>query len=138
LELKFALLADYVNVTREGKLNIIGEFDSLLAPRVPAVHPAFFLVARFAGHVSEGTDHDFTVEMRDEDGKSVLPKLPALKLPFRAQGPGRPLRGQIVFQMGGIRFPHYGRFEFHLLIDGRFMATVTVNVVKPPKRPEKK
>jgi hypothetical protein len=138
LELKFALLADHVNITREGKLNLIGEFDKLFAQKVPAMHPMIFLVARFEASVSEGTEHRFAIGLYDEDGQAVLPKSPPIPMRFETQGRGRPLRAQVITQLGGVRFPKYGAYEFHLLIDGREMGVIPISVTEPPPPPERK
>lgn len=44
MEVSLALLADYANVTREGKLNLLGLFDRIDARAVPWVHPQMQLV----------------------------------------------------------------------------------------------
>ena len=128
MDLKFALLADHVNRTSEGKLNIIGEFNAISAARVPATHSSLFLVARFEASVSEGTEHQLTIGLYDEDGKGVLPKSPTFPIKFVPQGRGLPLRAQVVAQLGGLKFDHFGNFEFHLLVNGRIEATVPVSV----------
>lgn len=38
IEVTIGLVADYANVTREGKLNIVGTFDKIYAQNVPAQH----------------------------------------------------------------------------------------------------
>ena len=124
MDLKFALLADHVNTTLEGKLNIIGEFNAISAARVPATHPFLFLVARLEASVSEGTEHELTIGIYDEDGQKVMPKSPTFPIKFKPQGRGLPLRAQVVAQLGGLRFDHFGSFEFHLLVDGRLEARV--------------
>ena len=39
MEVKVALLADGANVSREGKLNLLGIFDTLFARSFPTTHP---------------------------------------------------------------------------------------------------
>ena len=128
MDLKFALLADHVNETREGKLNIIGEFNLISAAQVPATHPLLFLVARFQASVSEGTEHELTIGLYDEDGQAALPQSPTFPIKFVPQGRGLPLRAQVVAQLGGLRFDHFGSFEFHLLVNGRLEARVPLLV----------
>ena len=47
MRVSLALLADYSNVSREGKLNILGIFDTIYAPRFPTTHAHLQLVVRF-------------------------------------------------------------------------------------------
>ena len=46
MELTLALLADYANISREGKLNIMGIFEQIFALSFPAVHAQLQLVLR--------------------------------------------------------------------------------------------
>lgn len=55
MDLKFALLADHATLTRDGKLVIVGDFDAITAPKLPATHPQFFVVVRFQASITEGT-----------------------------------------------------------------------------------
>jgi hypothetical protein len=53
VRLTAALLADYANITADGKLNIMGVFGRMAATRIPATHPSLYLVARFEARVTE-------------------------------------------------------------------------------------
>src|SRR5919204_3250104 len=44
MRLSLALLADYANVSHDGKLNIMGIFGQIHAPQFPAVHAQMHLV----------------------------------------------------------------------------------------------
>ena len=53
MQVKLALLADYANVTAEGKLNILGIFDRINVVGVPAVHPQMHFILRLEAHPAE-------------------------------------------------------------------------------------
>src|SRR6266516_3887748 len=53
MEVKLALLADGANVSREGKLNLLGIFDTLFARSFPTTHPQMQLVIRFEAAAQE-------------------------------------------------------------------------------------
>ena len=55
------------------------------------------------------------------------PKIPVRLTP---QGPGRPLRAQLIARLQGMTFPHFGDFEFHVLVDGREIGTIPVYIVR--------
>jgi len=46
MDLTYLLAADYANITRDGKLNVMGIFSIINAPGFPAVHPQMYLVAQ--------------------------------------------------------------------------------------------
>ena len=63
MELSLALLADGANLSREGKLNLFGIFDTIFARTFPTTHPQMQLVLRFEARAEEaGQTH--TVEVQ--------------------------------------------------------------------------
>jgi hypothetical protein len=73
MQVKLALLADYANVTAEGKLNILGIFDRINVMEMPAVHPQMHFILRLEAHSAE-RDRPQAVEIRlhDPDGQTVF------------------------------------------------------------------
>jgi len=73
MRVKLALLADYANVTAEGKLNILGVFDRINVSALPAVHPQMHLVLRFEAHPMERDRvHNVEIRLHDPDGRTVF------------------------------------------------------------------
>src|SRR6184192_3249022 len=76
MRVSLALLADYSNVSREGKLNILGIFDTIYAPGFPTTHAHMQLVVRFEADAREaGATRQVEVQFRTQDG-TVLFRLP--------------------------------------------------------------
>lgn len=137
MDLRFALLADHVAETREGKLVIVGEFNAIRAPNAPVTHSRMFLVARLEARVTEGSQHRLRIALVDEDGNHVIPASPEIPIDFVPTSPGHPLVAQVIVGLENIRFPHFGDYEFHLLVDGRLLADVPLTVAQvlsPPGR----
>jgi hypothetical protein len=130
LDLKFALLADHVTETREGKLVIVGEFDTIAAPTAPVTHAPMFLVARLeAIETDELEEHEFQLGLFKEDGQEIVPLSPPNPIRLLRTGSGR-LRGQVIVQLGAVTFPDFGVYEFHLVVDGTILARPPVHVVR--------
>ncbi len=73
MQVKLALLADYANVTAEGKLNILGIFDRISVQDLPAVHPQMHLILRLEAHAAERSrTHDIEIRLYDPDGDTVF------------------------------------------------------------------
>lgn len=53
MNVSLALVADYANISREGKLNILGIFDRIAAQSVPAVHSQMQLIMRLEADRAE-------------------------------------------------------------------------------------
>jgi hypothetical protein len=73
MQVKLALLADYANVTAEGKLNILGIFDRINVVEIPAVHPQMHLILRLEAHPAErNRAHTVEIRLYDPDGDAVF------------------------------------------------------------------
>lgn len=128
MEAKFVLLAEAVNETRDGRANIIGEFDRVHSTGVPVTFPRLYVIARFEAEISEGSEHTIQIRLIDEDGQEVLQPPPAINLPFKPRGRGKPLRANTFFELSNIRLPKFGDYSFDLLVDGRFEARATLTL----------
>lgn len=128
MDVKFALVADHVSETREGKMVIVGIFDTISAPTAPATHPSLFVTARLETSIGSGTKHKMRLGMWDEDGREVIPLSGELDLPFVSQGPGRPLRAQLILQFNLLTFPRFGDYEFRILVAGVQVAAIPVRL----------
>lgn len=73
MQVTLALLADYANVTADGKLNILGIFDRIGVNEIPAVHPQMHLILRLEAHPAErDRPHDVEIRLYDPDGQTVF------------------------------------------------------------------
>ena len=73
MQVKLALLADYANVTAEGKLNILGIFDRISVNQIPAVHPQMHLILRLEAHPAErDRPHNIEIRLYDPDGQTIF------------------------------------------------------------------
>jgi hypothetical protein len=125
MDLTFALLADHVAETKEGKLVIVGEFDTIGAPQFPATHPAFFLVARFQGGVAEARTHRLAIRLIGPDGRSALPD--ESELPLQAvRVHENVVRANVLLHFAGLQFPHPGQYHLQLHLDGVYRGEVSM------------
>lgn len=73
MQAKLAVLADYANVTGDGKLNVLGIFDRINLMQIPAVHPQMHLVLRLEAHPAEqNRAHDVEIRLQDPDGVVIF------------------------------------------------------------------
>jgi hypothetical protein len=133
MQLGFAMIADVVSRTVEGKLNIVGEFNSIAAATVPARHPSLCLIARFHASVAEGSEgHVFETALVTEDGHEVIPRTAPIPLRFGVIGPGVPLRSQVMIQLQDLPLPEYGLYEFRIWVDGNHLGDVPLFLAPIP------
>lgn len=82
MDVQLALLADYANISREGKLNILGIFDALYGKNFPIIHPQLQLVINFeATRAEEGKEKVVEVQFSDGDDNKLSGISGKLKIP---------------------------------------------------------
>jgi len=130
VKVRFAVLADYSNVTLEGKINIMGVFDIIHAPEFPALHPEMQFVMRFEADVSErGQQKDVQVRLIDGRGEKLLEM--DGRITIGDAKPGALLFFNQVLTIRNVIFPSAGDYQFDIYVDGNFHH-VPLKVVGPP------
>src|SRR3990170_3348345 len=115
MEVSFALLADAANVSREGKLNVLGAFDRIYGSKFPLTWPRMVLVTRFVASAAEfGTEKSVEIVTLDADGKRLGQATGKMTLP---QGQaGRLLKINHVLPMT-LTFPGPGEYSIEILVN---------------------
>lgn len=129
MEVVLAALADYANVSREGKLNIMGIFDRVNAAAWPFVLPQMQVVAVFRYAPPErGTTKHLELLLSDADGNDVLRIGAELVIP-----PDAPLGGQVqqILGLQNIAFAHEGDYAFYIMLNDEPKARLSFNVLGP-------
>lgn len=133
MKVTLAVLADYANITREGKLNIMGIFDVIHAQNFPVTHPQMQLVMRFEADISEsGKTKKLEIQLMDDDGKRLFVLGGEFTL---GQGqPGQVIGSNQILTINMMKFEQPGNYEFKILINDELKAEVPLKVMKysPP------
>jgi hypothetical protein len=129
VKLQLALICDAANISREGKLNILGVFSALRARQFPCVHPSLTLVVGLEATYTERGEHAIDIRLVDADGVELL-KLDG-QVNIQTERPGRPIFSQAVLQLNNIAFPHPGTYTVDILVDRRHERSVSLEVHGP-------
>lgn len=129
MKVRFAALADYSNISREGKLNILGVFDIIYGVEFPAVHNEMQLVMRLEADVSERGQHkEVEVRLIDDRGE-VLLRLGG-NVPVAMTQPGQLLFSNQVLVFRNVTFPGPGDYQFDIYIEGQKAAETPLKLVQ--------
>lgn len=129
MEVALALLADYANVSREGKLNILGIFDRINAQSIPAVHPQMQLIMTIeADRVESNRGHKVDVELIDEDGTKLFSIGGTLK--FSSPPPGERIRINHIIQLNNLKFDRFGKYDFKILINNEVRKSIPLTITE--------
>lgn len=134
MDVTLALLADYANVTREGKLNVMGLFTIINAPVLPWIHPQMQLVLEFeAGPAEWDTEKKIEIKLLDADGNQVLAVGGTARVPRGERG--RRVRINSIMTLGNVRFNAEGDYIFAVLIGEETKKEVSLRVNFAPPVP---
>ncbi len=133
MKIPFAVIADGANVSREGKLNILGIFDTLFARKFPVTHPEMKLVMRLEASPAEaGSKHAIEIKLMDGEGGTVL-DVKAEVVPRAVPG-GRAMRMDQVVSLHNVTFKAPGKYRFAVLVDNDEKTSLPLAVSEAPVR----
>lgn len=133
MRVTLAVLADYANITKEGKLNILGIFDVIHAQNFPVIHPQMQLVMRFEADIAEaGKTKKVEIKLMDADGK--IPFVLGGEFTLGQGQPGEVMGSNHILTINMMKFENPSNYEFKILINDELKAEVPLKVVKfiPP------
>ncbi len=131
MELTLALLADYANISREGKLNIMGIFEQIHAHNFPAVHAQMQLVIRLEATPFEAGTHSVRVAFIDEDARELFAIPGMLTIPESRAGEN--ITTNQIFVLNGLVLPKAGGYEFVISVADEELGRVPLRVLTLPQ-----
>ncbi len=128
MDVTLAVLADYANVSQDGKLNIMGIFQEINAVSLPIPLPQMYLVASFeAGPAEFDSQKQLRVVLLDNDGNEKLALEGQVQVP-RPPRPGSRAYINEAIGLAGVPFDSAGDYAFAILVGGETKATVPLHV----------
>lgn len=126
MHVNLGVLADYANVTGDGKLNILGIFDRINLMQIPAVHPQMHLVLRLEAHAAElDRQHDIEIRLHDPEGTTIF----EVKGEIVPRGePGRPVSTNQILTLNNLQLEKVGDFKFIVLVNNDLKAEIPLAV----------
>lgn len=126
MTIQVAVLCDAA-VDYNGKLSLLGTFDTIYASTMPAHHPQCSVAVRIGFDRMEEGPHMLQVNVVDEDGHPILG---AMRLPGEVTFPAEATfasRNFIVnFQQ--LAFPKEGLYSINLAMDGTALCAIPLVV----------
>jgi uncharacterized protein DUF6941 len=132
MNLTLALLADYANISREGKLNIMGIFEQIHAVHFPAMHAQMQLVVRLEASPFESGPHPVRVAFIDEDARELFQIPGTLVVPESRAGEN--ITTNQIFVLNGVMLPKAGVYEFVIVVGDEEVGRVPLRVLSIPQQ----
>ncbi len=134
MEKLILLVADYANVDQGGKLNVLGAFGRIYAPKFPAVHASLHLVIKLGADFEDfGKPQGLSVRFKDADGKILL-ALPTINFTLNASTMPIP-EANFIIQVQNLVLPTAGQYDFEILVDDAEIGILPIAVEQVTPRP---
>ncbi len=136
MDIQIATLCDFA-VDYNGKMVISGTFDALAAKAVPVVHPQCALAMRICLLPEDTGDHKMTINIIDEDGKSIDAKNRPIRADMPVQVPDEApfLTRNLVLNFQGLKFPNAGIYSVDITVDGELVMRLPLRIVQVQSQP---
>ncbi len=102
----------------QGKLNILGSFDTLYSKSIPVNHPYCCIALRIRFTRFEEGEHKVRIDFVDEDNKKAIPGIDG-NLNVRISENLFSSVVNIVFNLQRLKFEKFGEYNINLGIDGK-------------------
>jgi hypothetical protein len=117
--------ADY-----NGKLCVLGAFDTLCAPQFPVIHPQCSLAVRLLFGPKDTGQHHMSIELHDEQGKPVMPAFtPVVDVTF-PPGAVPFVTRNLVLNLQRLRIEDPGVYQFRISLNGAELISLPVRVTR--------
>jgi len=132
MEIQVAALCDSAT-DYEGKLCLLGAFDTIVTGALPAVHPQCSVALRILFRKGEEGTHSVRVLFVDEDGRFILPPMETsfdIQLPEDLFFTTR----NLILNLQQLPFARRGTYSIDVSVDSRQLASIPlqVRVIQPP------
>ncbi|MDR1986453.1 hypothetical protein Holit_02648 [Hollandina sp. SP2] len=111
-----------------GKLTIVGTFDTIISRTFPCMHPQLAVVIRIRFDLWEFSNHSFRIETRDLQGEMSMDPITG-NIDVKGVGNATAV-SHLVFTISNLRFKNIGVINFVLYIDDKEVGLIPLHVRK--------
>ncbi|HVR37183.1 MAG TPA: hypothetical protein VMS21_15175 [Methylomirabilota bacterium] len=135
MNIQVAVLCDAA-MDYQGKLSLLGTFDTIHAGQIPAFHPQCSIALRIVFSRIEEGSHKLKINFVDEDGKLVMP---SIDVPVEVILPGETtfISRNFIINIQQLRFEKAGTYSIDIAMDGRQEASIPLEVKHTPRKESK-
>jgi hypothetical protein len=132
MNIQVAVLCDAATEDN-GKLNLLGAFDTIFAPQLPAVHPQCAVALRVTFMSGDEGEHKLKLNFVNADGKSIMPPIEipvAVSLPDDAHF----LTRNFIVNIQQLKFAEEGLYSVDVRLDDKSHAAIPLQIKLLPPR----
>ena len=128
MNIQVAVLCDSANED-SGKLNLLGAFDTIFAPQLPAVHPQCAVALRVTFMSGDEGERKLKLNFVNADGRSIMP---SIEIPVEVTLPDDVhfLTRNFIVNIQQLKFAEAGLYSVDVRLDDKSQAGIPL-LVKP-------
>ena len=126
MNIQVAVLCDAATEDN-GKLNLLGAFDTIFAPQLPAVHPQCAVALRVTFMSGDEGARKLKLNFVDADGKSIMPPIEipvAVSLPDEALF----LTRNFIVNIQQLKFAEEGLYSVDVRLDDKSQGNIPLQI----------
>ena len=133
MNIQVAVLCDAAT-DDNGKLNLLGAFDTIFARELPAIHPQCAVALRVTFLAGDEGKRQLKLNFVDADGRAIMPPM---EIPVEVSLPDDMHFGtrNFIVNIQQLKFETPGLFSMDLLLDGLPQANIPLLVKHVPPQP---
>ncbi len=111
-----------------GKLNLLGAFDTIYTQQLPAVHPQCSIAMRLTFFGEDEGKHNLRLNFVDADGRSIMPDFPSI--PVEVVLPEEMHFGtrNFIVNIQQLKFDAPGLYAIDVTLDGKPQTSIPLLV----------
>jgi hypothetical protein len=131
MNIQVAVLCDAAT-DDNGKLNLLGAFDTIYAPQMPAVHPQCAVALRLTFVPGDEGTRKLTLNFINADGHSIMPGV-ELPVPVTLPDDAHFLTRNFIVNIQQLKFDEPGLYSVDVRLDDQSQASIPLLVkLLPP------
>jgi hypothetical protein len=133
MNIQVAVLCDAAT-DDHGKLNLLGAFDSILAPQLPVAHPQCTVALRVTFMSGDEGARRLKLNFVNADGKNIMPHI---DIPVSVEFPedAHFVTRNFIVNIQGLKFNEVGLYSVDVLLDDKSQASIPLWVKSLPAQP---
>src|SRR5881409_1212296 len=136
MNIQVAVLCDAAT-DDNGKLNLLGAFDTICTQQLPAVHPQCSIALRVTFSSGDEGKHKLRLNFMDADGRSIMPDFPPIPVEVVLPDDMHFCTRNFIVNIQQMKFENPGLYSIDFAFDGQPQGSIPLLVKHvPAKKPE--
>jgi hypothetical protein len=131
MNIQVAVLCDAATEDN-GKLNLLGAFDTICTPQLPAIHPQCSIALRVTFFSGDEGKHTLRLSFVDADGRSIMPDFPPIPLEVVLPEDMHFGTRNFIVNIQQLKFENPGLYSIDLMLDDQTQASIPLLVKHNP------